>query len=247
MSSATAVDRIKPELVEEVVGSARTLWDLELTSGLDAGDTSLRDPETGYIYILPRPRRDRPIANWSEVDADYIAVIDGGGTKVGGRNVEPTVEVQTHLGIYAARSDVNVIVHTHGEWSQIFSVMRWDIPTFTSETFLVGGLGSIKCAPTGGVATDECARQAVDALGQRSMAALLPSHGAVCVGTTFADAFHVARMVERAARQATFIRLLGGAPQLTLEDLMSPESYEQLRVAADAAGESMEAMLSRSL
>jgi ribulose-5-phosphate 4-epimerase/fuculose-1-phosphate aldolase len=97
------------------------------------------------------------------------------------------------------------------------------------------------------VATEEVARQAVEALGSRSKAALLPSHGAVCVGKTFVEAFHVAEMVERAARQATFIRLLGGAAQMTLLDLMSPESYEAMRKAADAAGESVEDLLARSL
>jgi hypothetical protein len=54
-------------------------------------------------------------------------------------------------------------------------------------------------------------------------------------------------MVERAARQATFIRLLGGAPQMTLHDLMSPESYQRMEDAARAAGESVEDILARSL
>ena len=57
----------------------------------------------------------------------------------------------------------------------------------------------------------------------------------------------MARMVERAARQATFIRLLGGAPQMTLHDLMSPESYQRMQEAAVAAGESVEDVLARSL
>ena len=127
-------------------------------------------------------------------------------------------------------------MHSHGEWSQIFSVMRWDIPTYTSETYLVAGLGPIRCAPSGGVATEEVAQQAVEALGGRSKADLLPSHGAVCVGQTFGEAFHVARMVERAARQATFIGLLGGAPQMTLHDLMSPQSYQKMEDARAGCG-----------
>lgn len=238
---------IKQELLDEVARSATTFWDLKLTSGLDAGDTSRRDPETGNIYILPRPHPDRPFANWSQIDSDYVVVVDQHGAPVVETDIKPTVELQTHLGIYNARPEVNAIVHSHGEWSQIFSVMRWDIPTYTSETFLVAGLGPIKCAPSGGVATDECARQAVEALGTRSKAALLPSHGAVCLGANFEEAFHVAEMVERAARQATFIRLLGGAEQITLADLMSPESYEHMRRAAEAAGESVEDVLARSL
>jgi ribulose-5-phosphate 4-epimerase/fuculose-1-phosphate aldolase len=238
---------VKAELIAEVALSAKTFWDLELTSGLDAGDTSLRDPETGHIYILPQPHPDRPFANWSLIGEDDVVVVDRTGGVVFANDMQPTVELRTHVGIYDARPDVNAIVHSHGEWSQIFSVLRWDVPTYTSETYLVAGLGPIRCAPGGGVATEEVARQAVEALGTRSKAALLPSHGAVCVGRTFEEAFHVARMVERAARQATFIRLLGGAPQMTLHDLMSPESYTRMEKAAQAAGESVEDILARSL
>jgi ribulose-5-phosphate 4-epimerase/fuculose-1-phosphate aldolase len=247
MTDVHETSAIRADLIEEVALSAKTFWDLKLTSGLDAGDTSLRDPTTGHIYILPRPHPDRPFANWGQIDAGHVAVVDKDGVPVLRNGMKPTVELQTHIGIYNARPDVDAIVHSHGEWSQIFSVMRWDIPTYTSETFLVAGLGQIKCAPSGGVATDEVARQAVEALGTRSKAALLPSHGAVCVGRTFAEAFHAAEMVERAARQATFIRLLGGAAQITLLDLMSPESYESMRQAATAAGESVEDLLARSL
>ncbi len=247
MRDAGQSSNISAELIAEVARSAKTLWELELTSGLDAGDTSSRDPETGTIYILPRPDPERPFANWSQISEDDVAVVDREGNVIIDGGIEPTVELQTHLGIYDTRPDVHAIVHSHGEWSQIFSVMRWDIPTYTSETYLVAGLGPIRCAPSGGVATVEVARQAVEALGARSKAALLPSHGAVCVGKTFDEAFHVARMVERAARQATFIRLFGGAPQMTLHDLMSPESYKRMEKAAHARGETVEDVLARSL
>lgn len=247
MSDAPHQPAIRADLITEVAQSAKTFWELGLTSGLDAGDTSLRDPETGTVYILPRPNPDRPFANWSEIGEEDVAVVDRAGNVVLQNGMEPTVELQTHLAIYDARRDVQAIVHSHGEWSQIFSVLRQDIPTYTSETYLVAGLGPIKSAPSGGVATPEVAGQAVDALGPRSKAALLPSHGAVCVGRSFEEAFHVARMVERAARQATFIRLLGGAPQMTLHDLMSPEGYQRLEASAQAAGESVEDVLARSL
>jgi L-fuculose-phosphate aldolase len=247
MSNMKERGSVKGELIAEVARSATTFWNLDLTSGLDAGDTSLRDPETGYVYILPRPTPERSFANWSEIEEDDVVVVDHAGKIVRDCGLEPTVELETHLGVYDARSDVHAIVHSHGEWSQSFSVLRRDIPTYTSETYLVAGLGPIRCAPSGGVATPEVARRAVEALGTRSKAALLPSHGAVCVGATFEEAFHVARMVERAARQATFIQLLGGAPQMTLHDLMSPGSYQRMEEAARAAGESVEDVLARSL
>jgi len=247
MSLARNAPIVRRELLDEVTASARTLWDLKLTSGGDAGDTSLRDPESGLIYILPQPPHDRPIANWSEVGPDDVAVVDREGKSVLKDGPRPTVELVTHLKIYEARPDVMAIVHSHAEWSQIFSIARSDIPTFTSETFFIGGMGPIRCAPSGGVATDECAREAVKALGSLGRAALLPSHGAVCVGKTFADAFHAALMVERAARQALFVRMLGDAPQMTLSDLMGPERLAQMEEAARSTGDTVENMIAHSL
>jgi ribulose-5-phosphate 4-epimerase/fuculose-1-phosphate aldolase len=238
---------IRADLLEEVAGSAREFWSRRLTPGGDAGDTSLYDRDSGLIYILPKPSPDRPIENWGVLGPDYVAVVNSDGAVVSDNGIEPTVELQTHLLIYRARPEVSAIVHSHGEWSQIFSIMRWDIPTFTSETYFVGGMGPIRCAPSGGVATEEVAIEAVKALGTRAKAALLPSHGAVCVGRNFAEAFQVAEMVERAARQATVIRLLGGAPQMTLEDLMGPGRFAALSEAAAARGEPLEEMIARAL
>ena len=102
--TADAADRsgVKADLIAEVARSATTFWELELTSGLDAGDTSLRDPDTGYIYILPRPNPEQPFANWSEIDDDDVVVVDRGGMVVRTNGLQPTVELQTHLGIYDA-------------------------------------------------------------------------------------------------------------------------------------------------
>ena len=230
MTDAEEPPAVKRELITEVALSAKTFWDLEFTSGLDAGDTSLRDPDTGHIYILPRPHPDRPFANWSQIGDDHVVVVDREGQRrARQRHAADRRAADASRRSTTPRPDVTAIVHSHGEWSQIFSVMRWDIPTYTSETYLVAGLGPIRCARPAGWPPMRSRGRRWQALGSRSKAALLPSHGAVCVGTTFEEAFHVAQMVERAARQATFIRLLGGAPQMTLHDLMSPESYQRMR------------------
>jgi ribulose-5-phosphate 4-epimerase/fuculose-1-phosphate aldolase len=239
--------RVRQDLVDEVVLSAKRLWELRLTPGGDGGDTSLRDPESELIYILPQPPPGRDLANWSEIRPDEIAIVDDKGTPVVDSGSRPTVELETHLRIYESRPEVRAIVHSHGEWSQLFSVLRADLPTYTSETFFVGGMGPIRCAPTGGVATPECAIEAVRALGARARAALLPSHGAVCVGRNFAEAFHSALMTERAARQAVFLRMLGGAEQMTLLDLMGSERLAQMEEIATSSGATVEDLIARAL
>ena len=56
--------KIKDGLKEAVATSARQMWEKRLTWGRDAGDSSLRDPETGLIYILPKPSSRIDIPNW---------------------------------------------------------------------------------------------------------------------------------------------------------------------------------------
>ena len=245
----TGDDRaIRQELIDEVVDSAQRLWELGLTPGGDSGDTSFRDVDSGLIYILPQPAPDRALANWSEkFGRTRYAIVDESGTRVAAGGPRPTVEIETHLRIYEARPEVRAIVHSHGEWSQIFSILRSDIPTFASETFFVGGMGPIRCAPTGGVATPECAAEAVRALGTRARSALLPSHGAVCVGRNFTEAFHAALMTERAARQALRVRMLGGADQMTLDDLMGADRLARMREIAASSNETVEDIIARAL
>lgn len=52
---------INKKFQEEVARSGPLLLDKGLTPGRDFGDTSLRDQQSGLIYILPRPSKRQPI------------------------------------------------------------------------------------------------------------------------------------------------------------------------------------------
>jgi hypothetical protein len=53
--------------------------------------------------------------------------------------------------------------------------------------------------------------------------------------------------LERAARQALFVRMLGDAPQMTLADLMGPERLAQMEEAARSMGDTVENMIAHAL
>ena len=214
---------IKQELIEVVAKSAKTFWDLKLTPGSDSGDTSLLDRETGLVYILPQPSEKQPIKNWSHVGPDDIAVIDLDGGVVGNQENFPTVEAPMHLTIYKARPDVNAIVHSHGEWSQIFAGVRKDIPSFVMDTFHYCG-GDIKCAEFGRVASEVLAVNIVKALGKYGKAALMAGHGAACLGKDMDEAFFVAEVVERSARQAIMAKLIGEIVPFNILDMIDEET-----------------------
>jgi L-fuculose-phosphate aldolase len=213
--------KIRKELIDEVAKSARTFWDKKLSPGSDSGDTSLLDRETGLVYILPRPSERQPIKNWSVIGPGDVAVIDMDGQIIGDPENLPTVESPMHLSIYKARPDVNAIVHSHGKWSQIFAGVRKDIPVFVEDSFLACG-GNIKCAEFAREGTEQLAINFIKALGRFSKAALLAAHGAACVGRNMDEAFFVAEMVELAAQQALFARLIGEPVPFTIDNIYDP-------------------------
>ena len=229
--------RIKQSLVKEVAKSAITFYEQRLTPGLDSGDTSLRDPDTGLVYILPEPSERQPIRGWNTITAADVAVIDLDGKIVGPPDNKPTIEAPMHLAIYRARSDINAIVHSHGPWSQIFATVRQNIPCVTIDAYHFLG-GEVECAEFGRVASETLAKNIVKALGDTKKAAIMAGHGAACCGADYYEAFLTAHVLEITAKQAIFAKLIGTIIPTTLGDLlpedmvknMDPEMLKQMGI-----------------
>lgn len=220
--------KINQDLKNEVAQSGPLLIEKGLTPGRDFGDTSLRDRETGLVYILPRPSPRQPICDWSQVTADDVAVINMNGEIVGDPNVLPTIETPMHLRIYEARPEVNGIVHSHGEWSSIFAALRQNIPAVTLDALETIGTEEIRCAAYGRIATKELGDNVVEALGTRSKAALMANHGAVCIGTSLNEAFLVAYLLEKLSMQVAFGKILGHPIAITWKDFGDAPTYEEM-------------------
>lgn len=217
---------INQKLKNEVARSGSLLLEKGLSPGRDFGDTSLRDQESGLIYILPRPSKRQPIIDWSHITADDVAVINIDGKIVGDLDVYPTVEVPMHLQIYKARPEINGIVHSHGEWSSIFSGVRQNIPSITLDALETIGVEEVKCASYARPASNELGAYIIDALGSKSKAALMANHGAVCIGTSLDEAFLVADLLEKLSKQVVFGHIIGKPIKITWEDFGDAPLYE---------------------
>jgi len=218
------MNAIKDELKEAVAQSGRDFYDKGLTWGRDAGDTSLRDPDTGYVYILPMPSSTLKIATWASITARDVAVVDTDGRTVGDAQVHPTVELLTHLRIYQNRPDANALVHSHGKWTRVFAAMRQPVPLLMMDEFKYTGASGINCATIGPAGSDKVAMSAVQCLGRHGKAVLLAAHGAVCLGDDMDEAMSVAEIAEDMARLAICARALGDPPEVTLADFMDEDS-----------------------
>jgi ribulose-5-phosphate 4-epimerase/fuculose-1-phosphate aldolase len=225
------VPAIKDELKEAVAASATAMCDNGLTWGTDAGDSSLRDEQTGLIYILPKPSPARPIHSWRDVGARDVAVVDVDGNKVGDDPNEPTVELLTHLRIYQHRPEVNGIVHSHGNWSRVFAAVRQPVPPLMIDSYLYTGATQIECSIFGEIGSDVVAMSAVGCLGTYGKAALLANHGAVCVGSSIDDAMNTAVITEDMSRIAILAGSVGNAQALVLSDFADGNDTDDARRA----------------
>ncbi|NJD02913.1 MAG: class II aldolase/adducin family protein [Ruminiclostridium sp.] len=204
---------VKQQLKEEVARSARLFWEKGLSPGNDSGDTSLRDAETGYIYICPRPNSKLKIPNWGVTKAEDIVVINRSGDIMEDTDILPTVEAPMHLHIYRSRPEINAIVHSHAVWSSAFAAAGKNMPSVLDEQYYVFG-GEVVCAEYGAVGSEKLAENIVFALGADRMAALMRNHGAVCIGKDLEEAFIVSDFLEKCAQSILFASLIGGFPVL---------------------------------
>ena len=165
-----------------------------LHSGLTVetwGNISMRDPETGLIYLTPSGMP------YDQIVPEDVVVMDSGCNVVEGTR-KPTIEAPMHVGIMNARPDVNAVLHTHPVDSQVFALLHRDIPPVIDEAAQLLH-GTVKCAEYALPGTDALAENVIKALGDRP-ACLMANHGAVAVGSNIDMAFKVCTVLEMTAK-----------------------------------------------
>jgi len=180
------------------------------------GNLSLRDPETGLVYLTPSAMAYHTIV------PEDVAVVDPEGKLISGRR-KPTVEKDLHLELYRSRPEINAIIHTHPVASQVFAVLRRDIPPIIDEAAQVLG-GTVRVAEYALPGSEALACNVRAAMEGRVRACLMANHGAVCVGESMEQAFKVCTVLEMTAeiyRKA----LLLGEPHV-LSDALVDEMWD---------------------
>ena len=179
------------------------------------GNISLRVDETLFL-ITPSGMK------YGLLTTQDMVLMDMNGEIIEG-NRKPSIENGLHRMIYSARPDVQAIVHTHPKSSIAFSVARKDIPPVTEELVQIIGEG-VRCASYALPGTEDLAKNAVEALGDRN-AALLANHGAVCVGESIEKAFLVAEVLEKSAQAILYATLIGAPHVLPHEDCVAMRNF----------------------
>lgn len=172
------------------------------------GNISVRD-DAGLVYITPSGM------DYETCTADDMVVMTIDKKIISGER-RPSIETDLHLEVYKARPEVKAIVHTHPLASTVFSCMGESIPLIIDEAAQALG-DEVKTAAYALPGTIELANNCVKALGKKSNACLLQSHGAVCISCDMKGAFKVAKVLEMTAEVYSRIRSMGGK-YITLSD-----------------------------
>jgi L-ribulose-5-phosphate 4-epimerase len=210
------------ELRAEVVDVLRRLEAAGLVTGT-SGNVSARDGETGLVAVSPTT------IPYDRMQPEDVAVVDSEGEQLEG--APPSVELPMHLAIQAGRPEAAAVVHTHSPYATGLAAVLDEIPVVLAEqAAAVGGaIPVVPYAPTGERAMGEAVLAAGDA-----WAAIVRSHGPVCLGRSLGEALRCAFAVEEAA-QVYAVARGHGDPALLPEGELVRLNRLRLRPRASAA------------
>ena len=168
------------------------------------GNISVRDSETGLVYLTPSAMLYDTIVE----DDVVVCTLDG---KIVEGTRKPTIETEMHLSVYRNRAEVNAVIHTHPLYSMVYAAQGKDIPLIIDEAAQIMG-DVCRCTEYALPGSQELADNCVNALGEKANSCLIHSHGAVCVGENMEGAFKVAKVLEVTSQIYYMIEATGGKP-----------------------------------
>lgn len=201
---------------KDLVHVMQRLHTLGLNTG-SAGNASCRLSAKKYLIT---PSGIDP----SALTPDSIVRMPASGAGIVG-GLKPSSEASMHGAIYAARSDVGAIVHTHSPYATALACIRQSVPAFHYMVAVAGG-DSIRCAPYATFGSKELSENAIVALRERK-ACLLANHGVLALGADPLAAAMLALEVEQLSRQYC-IALQSGEPVL-LDKTQMKEVLEKFK------------------
>lgn len=192
------------KLSQEIITTARDFNRSGLSAGT-SGNLSARHARGFCITPSAVP--------YHELSPEDIVLCDRDGRVIAG-HLAPSSEWPLHAAIYAARAEVNAVVHVHSAHATALACARKPIPPFHYMVAVAGG-NQIPCAEYATFGSPALAENVVSAL-QGRQACLMANHGMIATGADIAAAYKLAEEVEALARQYCLC-LQAGGPVL-LED-----------------------------
>jgi L-fuculose-phosphate aldolase len=144
---------------------------------------------------------------------------------------QPSSEWHFHRAIYAARPDLNAVVHTHSVNATALACLERGLPAFHYMVAVAGG-DSIPCTPYHTFGTEALSSAVAGALRDRQ-ACLLAHHGIVTAGSSLAQAMKIAIEIE--ALCEIYLKALAVGQPIVLGDTQMAEVIDKFRAYGKTA------------
>jgi len=156
------------------------------------GNISLKAANQDAIAITPSGRA------YLKMAAEDVCVVDLDGNLLEG-NLQPSIEVGMHLGVYQHRPDVKAVIHTHQTYASVLSILNRPIPPLFDEIIVEIG-PVVEIIPYAFSGSAELVQNVVVKLDNRCHCYLIQNHGALSLGTDMERALKNAELLENVAR-----------------------------------------------
>lgn len=198
----------RESIAEELIAVAHRVDAKGLVAATD-GNISARLPN-GNILATPTS------LNKGFLKADDLIEMTTDGMQLSGTR-RPSTEMKMHLFIYQQRPDVNAVVHCHPLYATGFAAAGIPLkPNVFPEVVVT--LGEIPLASYAAPSTDELAHSLMPYIKQFH-AVLLANHGVVTYASNLWESCFLMEKVEQTAHMLFIAETLGGAKQLTAEQV----------------------------
>jgi len=232
----------------DLIRRAKGLYEQGLLTALE-GNLSVR---FGGRWVLATPSSRAK----SEIEPKDLVLLDLGAasTRGGAADDEPRVaraqrgripssELQMHLAIYAARPDIQAVVHAHPPTAVGLTFAK-PAPRLDICPEAVVFLGDIPTAPYATPGTEKLAESILPFLSHADVI-LMERHGAVCAGSTLDLAYYRMEALESLAKIYLTARQLG--PVVPLPDTEQKKLKELAQSANPGHAESLNTIDSEAL
>jgi L-ribulose-5-phosphate 4-epimerase len=213
------------DLVDQVIHTAGSIVASGAISANGHGNVSLRVPGAEEMYFTSAP-------SLKGLTADGVVRVGLDGSLIEG--VLPPIQgavVAMHTAIYADRSDVGCVIHTHSPYATAYAVARQPIDVWIEALAMFGLADGVPVAGYGPRGSDQAVAEIRAAVRPGNPAVLLANHGVLVFHRTPELAVLVGGVVEEAAQASINARGLGGPVPIE----------EELRAAALQRAMSFEA------
>lgn len=205
------MEKLLYQYKKEIVDFCKYLSEKDFMVATD-GNISVRVDKKKFL-ITPKGKEKR------NLQPQDLVMIDVNGQKIEGFN-EPSGEWRLHTTIYATRSDVNAVVHTHPVYTTALSVAGLSLlePVLPEVVVTIDGIPLVEY---GTLYTEELAEKIKKYVHDYN-AFILKNHGLVTIGEDLSVAVQRTLKIEHLAKVVFIAKMLGKV------DTLSEEQVEKL-------------------